>query len=78
MTTSHPALATFVDRHVGPRAADVPRMLEAIGVGSLEDLVDRALPHGVASDRPFDPRGPRPRRWRASTRSPRATPGART
>ena len=54
MTTSHPALATFVDRHVGPRAADVPRMLEAIGVGSLEDLVDRALPPGVASDRPFD------------------------
>ncbi|NMH98143.1 aminomethyl-transferring glycine dehydrogenase [Pseudonocardia acidicola] len=34
----------FADRHIGPRADDLDRMLATIGVGSLDELADRALP----------------------------------
>ncbi|MPZ66529.1 MAG: aminomethyl-transferring glycine dehydrogenase [Pseudonocardiaceae bacterium] len=34
----------FADRHVGPRPDEMARMLEVIGVGSLEELAQRALP----------------------------------
>ncbi|MCW0216627.1 MAG: aminomethyl-transferring glycine dehydrogenase [Pseudonocardia sp.] len=37
----------FVDRHIGPRPAELDRMLAAIGAGSLEDLADRALPPSI-------------------------------
>jgi glycine dehydrogenase len=45
----------FVDRHVGPRADELATMLAAVGVASLEELADRALPatirdHGGDSD----------------------------
>ena len=31
--------ATFLDRHVGPRADEVARMLEAVGYDSLDALM---------------------------------------
>jgi glycine dehydrogenase len=34
----------FADRHVGPRPGEMARMLEVVGVGSLEELAQRALP----------------------------------
>ncbi|MCP2163831.1 aminomethyl-transferring glycine dehydrogenase [Goodfellowiella coeruleoviolacea] len=34
----------FADRHVGPRPAELARMLDVIGVGSLEELAQRAVP----------------------------------
>ena len=34
----------FADRHIGPDARDLARMLETVGVGSLEELADRAMP----------------------------------
>ena len=37
----------FRDRHVGPRDADVSAMLQAIGVDSLETLIDRAVPQSI-------------------------------
>ncbi len=37
----------FADRHVGPGPADLSRMLDVIGVGSLEELAQRALPPGL-------------------------------
>ncbi|SDE50987.1 aminomethyl-transferring glycine dehydrogenase [Pseudonocardia oroxyli] len=37
----------FADRHVGPRPAELARMLDAIGVGSLDELADRALPPSI-------------------------------
>ncbi|GAA4882699.1 aminomethyl-transferring glycine dehydrogenase [Saccharopolyspora cebuensis] len=37
----------FADRHVGPRPAELARMLDVIGVGSLEELGQRAVPDGV-------------------------------
>ena len=54
MTSSPATLAAFVERHVGPRPQDVPRMLAAIGVASTDELVARALPAGIAAERPLD------------------------
>ncbi|HVV25066.1 MAG TPA: aminomethyl-transferring glycine dehydrogenase [Pseudonocardiaceae bacterium] len=38
---------TFADRHVGPRATELAAMLEVVGVGSLEELADRAIPPSI-------------------------------
>ena len=40
----------FTDRHIGPDAAQLGRMLETIGVGSLDELADRAMPTSIRSD----------------------------
>lgn len=39
----------FAARHIGPRRADQTTMLRALGVGSLDELVRRALPPSIAS-----------------------------
>lgn len=44
--------AAFVERHLGPRASDIPHLLETIGVGSLQQLIDRVLPKGLESTEP--------------------------
>ena len=38
---------TFADRHIGPDAVAVATMLKTIGVGSLDELADKALPAGI-------------------------------
>ena len=40
----------FADRHIGPDARGLARMLETIGVGSLEELADTAMPTSIRSD----------------------------
>ncbi|MBI5851038.1 MAG: aminomethyl-transferring glycine dehydrogenase [Planctomycetes bacterium] len=52
MTTSNfdahfPRSDSFVDRHLGPRRSDLPRMLETLGLRSLDDLVEKALPPAI-------------------------------
>ncbi|WP_086819111.1 aminomethyl-transferring glycine dehydrogenase [Allokutzneria sp. NRRL B-24872] len=37
----------FADRHVGPRPAELARMLDVVGVGSLEELAQRAVPASI-------------------------------
>ncbi|PWW52243.1 aminomethyl-transferring glycine dehydrogenase [Actinokineospora spheciospongiae] len=37
----------FADRHVGPRPAELARILDVIGVGSLEELAHRAVPESI-------------------------------
>ncbi|MHA3021379.1 aminomethyl-transferring glycine dehydrogenase [Mycobacterium sp. BMJ-28] len=37
----------FADRHIGPDAAAIARMLEVIGVDSLDELAEKALPAGI-------------------------------
>ncbi|GGM56500.1 glycine dehydrogenase (decarboxylating) [Longimycelium tulufanense] len=37
----------FVDRHVGPRPAELARILSTVGVGSLAELADRAVPEAI-------------------------------
>ncbi|XVS62693.1 aminomethyl-transferring glycine dehydrogenase [Actinosynnema sp. CA-299493] len=37
----------FADRHVGPRPAELARILDVIGVGSLEELAQHAVPESI-------------------------------
>ena len=41
---NQPVRTTFADRHLGPRAHDVSRMLEAVGFDSLDALMEAAVP----------------------------------
>ncbi|MDH3308281.1 MAG: glycine dehydrogenase (aminomethyl-transferring), partial [Acidimicrobiia bacterium] len=41
---------TFVDRHIGPRDAELDEMLALLGVGSLAELIDKAVPAGIRTD----------------------------
>jgi glycine dehydrogenase len=43
---------SFADRHIGPRPAEMARMLDVIGVESLEQLAQLALPPGLADSDP--------------------------
>ncbi|MCP2257859.1 glycine dehydrogenase (decarboxylating) alpha subunit (EC 1.4.4.2)/glycine dehydrogenase (decarboxylating) beta subunit (EC 1.4.4.2) [Streptoalloteichus tenebrarius] len=49
----------FADRHVGPRPAELARMLDVVGVGSLEELAERAVP-SVIRERDLTMRLPEP------------------
>ena len=49
----------FVPRHVGPDDAQVAAMLDVIGVGSIDDLVDQTVPESIRMDGPLDLDGPR-------------------
>ena len=40
----------FVDRHIGPRAAEIEQMLKALGQSSLANLIDAAVPAAIRSD----------------------------
>lgn len=46
--------APFVERHVGLRPDDEARMLAAVGYGSLEELMDAAVPGGIRSEAVLD------------------------
>jgi glycine dehydrogenase len=37
----------FVDRHVGPNKDDVEKMLSAIGVATLDDLINKTIPDSI-------------------------------
>ena len=53
--TDHPSLSEldnspgFASRHIGPGAGDVDTMLEALGFGSLDELMAAAVPQGIRS-----------------------------
>jgi len=38
---------TFADRHIGPRPADVEKMLATIGAASLDELVSQTVPRSI-------------------------------
>src|SRR5258706_9183934 len=44
----------FVDRHIGPDTRDVVEMLEVLGKGSLDALIDATVPAGIRLQRPLD------------------------
>ncbi|MGY6501755.1 MAG: aminomethyl-transferring glycine dehydrogenase [Acidimicrobiales bacterium] len=46
-------MTPFADRHIGPDPDETAAMLEAIGVASLDDLVDSALPRSIRSSEPL-------------------------
>lgn len=43
----------FASRHIGIADTDVPRMLETIGVGSLDELIDRTIPRQIRLKQPL-------------------------
>jgi glycine cleavage system P protein (glycine dehydrogenase) len=55
MSTS--AAEQFADRHIGPSPDDVDRMLAALGVASLDDLLDQAVPASIRVDKPLEVEG---------------------
>lgn len=44
----------FVRRHIGPTDDDAGQMLQVIGASSLDALIERAIPSGIASAQPLD------------------------
>jgi glycine dehydrogenase len=38
---------TFADRHIGPRPADIEKMLATIGASSLDDLIAQTIPDSI-------------------------------
>ena len=47
-------VGAFAARHLGPRADERDKMLAALGLADLTDLVEQALPAGIRSDSPLD------------------------
>ena len=37
----------FASRHIGPRDRDVESMLQSIGTGSLDQLIDETIPAAI-------------------------------
>jgi glycine dehydrogenase len=44
----------FIGRHIGPDAADQHHMLATLGLGSLDELIDRVVPASIRSDKPLE------------------------
>jgi glycine dehydrogenase len=47
-------IVTYQERHIGPNEADTQAMLKAIGVNSLDELIQRTVPQGIRSPKPLD------------------------
>src|SRR5205085_1639801 len=45
---------SFVSRHIGPGPSDVAAMLDAIGVPSVDALIDATVPESIRLRRPLD------------------------
>ena len=45
--TGQDLLSEFVARHIGPRETDVSRMLDTLGVSSVDELIDKVIPEGI-------------------------------
>jgi glycine dehydrogenase len=43
----------FVNRHNGPRDHELPQMLKTIGVDSLDQLIDKAVPRNIRLEKPL-------------------------
>jgi glycine dehydrogenase len=50
---------TFVNRHVGPSDDELAEMLAAIGVDSLQSLVEQTVPAAIRAKKPLKIAGPR-------------------
>ncbi len=54
MTTPDALVEQFASRHIGPSADDVATMLAALGLDSLDALLDQAVPASIRDDKPLD------------------------
>ncbi len=48
----------FLSRHIGPSSTDMAEMLTAVGASSMDDLIDRAVPAQIRTEREHDLPGP--------------------
>lgn len=48
------AAENFIHRHLGPRESDVDKMLETIGVNTLDELINRTIPESIRFTSPLD------------------------
>jgi glycine dehydrogenase len=48
------AAAPFATRHIGPQADERDKMLATLGLGSLDDLVEQAMPSSIRMRGPLD------------------------
>ncbi|HEX2564073.1 MAG TPA: glycine dehydrogenase (aminomethyl-transferring), partial [Acidimicrobiales bacterium] len=53
MTDQATVPGAFPDRHIGITAADADRMLAVLGLASLDDLIDQAVPAAIRDDKPL-------------------------
>ena len=44
----------FADRHIGPRAADLERMLDVVRAPTIDALMDEVIPAGIRLNEPLD------------------------
>ncbi|MFI5310118.1 MAG: aminomethyl-transferring glycine dehydrogenase [Gemmatimonadales bacterium] len=54
MPSAIPRPDSFVDRHIGPSAAEVRAMLDTLGYASLDALIDATVPANIRFRRPLD------------------------
>ena len=54
MPSRFPRSDVFAPRHLGPRDDEIARMLEALGLSSLDELVEAALPDVIRTSDPLD------------------------
>ena len=47
------SLESFASRHIGPRPTEISQMLNTIGVGSLDQLIDETVPEGIRLKKPL-------------------------
>ena len=50
-TSTH--VSSFARRHIGPDDAEISRMLDTIGCGSLDDLIDATVPESIRRRQPL-------------------------
>ena len=43
----------FARRHIGPSKTDKQAMIKALGLASMDDLVERVVPSGIMSQAPL-------------------------
>jgi glycine dehydrogenase len=43
----------FIDRHIGPRNSDTKKMLQVIGVKSVDELIEKTIPDGIRLKSPL-------------------------
>src|SRR6185437_10544060 len=44
---------SFMDRHIGPREHEIKEMLDLLGYGSLDELIDATIPRQIRTSRPL-------------------------
>ncbi len=54
MMQLHSSGAEFIKRHIGPNETDTQKMLTAIGVKSLDELIDKTVPSSIRLKQPMD------------------------